>query len=304
MFSVGQKIDLRTRKLTFKKMRYIMDEVLEDFSVKKLKSIELHLGLIYIFFLYFLRMWTHYVGQYFILYLLGVPVTKFDTHWHKIYIEYASWNLFQDVIFVVFGILSNSILFSIFAIMGFLSKKAINCFPRMFYKVTCWYGVLTIFDPIIVLVTDLISLDFEWGDYFRFYNYYYRRGGNGLVGIYLTLFLVFGMIVVNSLVFYQYMIFIHQNGRILDLYKRLSGSMKSFFIPHDTEVSLKYIQWVVERARRKNFILKSARQVVHDRQGREQTIQFIHLYKYTHDRQIMRNRLFVKDQDGSICEVP
>jgi hypothetical protein len=79
------------------------------------------------------------------------------------------------------------------------------------------------------------------------------------VGIYLTLFLLFGLMVVNSLLFYQYMIFIHQNCRILDLYKRLSGSMKSFFIPHDAEVSLRYIQWVVERARRKNFIMKSAR---------------------------------------------
>lgn len=62
MFSVGQKLDLRTRKLTFKKIRYIMDEVMEDFSWKKLKNIELHLGVIYIFFLFFLRMWTHYVG--------------------------------------------------------------------------------------------------------------------------------------------------------------------------------------------------------------------------------------------------
>ena len=39
-----------------------MDEVLEDFSFKKLMKIELHLGLIYIFFLFMLRMWVHYIG--------------------------------------------------------------------------------------------------------------------------------------------------------------------------------------------------------------------------------------------------
>jgi hypothetical protein len=55
-------LDLRTRKLTFKKIRYIMDEIKEDFSFKKLQIIELHLGIVYIFFLFFLRMWTHYVG--------------------------------------------------------------------------------------------------------------------------------------------------------------------------------------------------------------------------------------------------
>lgn len=85
-------MDLRTRELTFKKIRYIMDEVLEDFSFKKLRTIELHLGLIYIFFLFFLRMWTHYIGQYFILNIIKVPVTLFDPHWHKIRLEYASWN--------------------------------------------------------------------------------------------------------------------------------------------------------------------------------------------------------------------
>jgi len=39
-----------------------MDEVLEDFSFKKLWNIELHLAIIYIVFVYFLRMWIHYVG--------------------------------------------------------------------------------------------------------------------------------------------------------------------------------------------------------------------------------------------------
>lgn len=241
MFSVGQKLDLRTRKLTFKKIRYIMDEVLEDFSIKKLKTIELHLAVIYIFFLFFLRMWTHYVGQYFVLTIMGVPVTRFETHWHKIYIKYAAWNFMQELVTVGVGILSNTLFFTFMALLGFFSKKALNCFPRMFYKVICWYGVLTILDPFVVLIIDCVCQDFDNGDYFKFYNYFFKKQNNGLVGVYLTFFLIFGLVILNSLAFYFYMIFVHMNGRILDLYKRLSGSMKSFFIPHDNEISLKYI---------------------------------------------------------------
>ena len=273
-----------------------MDEVLEDFSFKKLRTIELHLGLIYIFFMYFLRTWVHYVGQYFILSIMSVPVTTFDPHWPKIYIVYGGWEFYQDIFVVIFGILSNTLLFSLMVFCGFISKKCLNCFPRMFYKVICWYGIMTILDPLIVLITDCAVSDFDNGDYFKLYNFYFKRGGSGLVGIYLTAFLIFGMMTLNASIFYQYMIFIHMNGRILDLYKRLSGSMKSFFVPHDNEVSLKYVQWVVERAKRKNFILKSARQEVTDKKGRKQTIQFIHLFKYTRDdQQITRSRLFVKD---------
>lgn len=142
----------------------------------------------------------------------------------------------------------------------------------MFYKVICWYGIMTICDPFIVLIIDMIVQDWQNGDYFRFFNYYNKNTGSGLVGIYLTIFLMFGLTVLNSFIFYNYMIFVHMNGRILDLYKRLSGSMKAFFVPHDNEVSLKYIQWVIERAKKKNFILKSARQTVTDRQGTERQI--------------------------------
>jgi len=39
-------------------------------------------------------MWTHYVGQYFILTIMTVPVTHFEPNWHKIIIEYAAWNFF------------------------------------------------------------------------------------------------------------------------------------------------------------------------------------------------------------------
>lgn len=57
------------------------------------------------------------------------------------------------------------------------------------------------------------------------------------------------------------------NGRILDLYKRLSGSIKNFFIPHDNEISLNYLKWVIKRAKKKNYIVKSTKQYITDRKG-------------------------------------
>jgi hypothetical protein len=79
------------------------------------------------------------------------------------------------------------------------------------------------------------------------YNYYYKQEGTGIVGVYLTFFLYFGITILNIFIFYNYMIFIHQNGRILDLYKRLNGrfyflnigSIALFFLPNDNEISLK-----------------------------------------------------------------
>ena len=225
------------------------DEILEDFSLKKLKNIEFHLAFIYIFFVFFLRMWGHYVGQYIVLRAMGVPVTKFDPHWYKIYIYYAAWNLPQEIVVVSFGILSNTILLTLFILIALLSKRScLDCFPRMFYKTICWYGIMTFLDPLIVLLIDVVAYDWEIGDWSKIYWFYYKKQNTGLVGIYITAFLMFGLTVLNGFLFYNYMVFVHMNGRILDLYKRLSGPIKTFFIPHDNEVSLKYLQWVVKRA--------------------------------------------------------
>ena len=67
--------------------------------------------------------------------------------------------------------------------------------------------------------------------------------------------------------FYRYMVFTFMNGRILDLYRRLSGTYKAFFVPHDTEVSLKYLQWVIERSRKKNCVIMSEVRTMKDKFG-------------------------------------
>ena len=130
---------------------------------------------------------------------------------------------------------------------AFVSKKVCNCFPRIWYKIICWYGVFVVFDPILVLIIDLCVQDFKHGDWFKFYNWYLKKEGNGFVGLYLTFFIMFALTIVNGFLLYYYMIFVHMNGRILDLYKRLSGTSTTFFVPHDQEVSLRYVQWVMSR---------------------------------------------------------
>lgn len=61
-YAVGIKYDLKTRKLTFKKVKYIYDEIMTDIRWSKRNSMEFQLALFYIFFLFFFRMIVHYCG--------------------------------------------------------------------------------------------------------------------------------------------------------------------------------------------------------------------------------------------------
>jgi hypothetical protein len=78
-YAVGMKYDLRTKNQSFKKIKYIMDEILSDIRWKNRGSMEWQLGYVQIFFLWFLRIFIHYGGQYFTCkYISKVPVTNFD----------------------------------------------------------------------------------------------------------------------------------------------------------------------------------------------------------------------------------
>ena len=93
------------------------------------------------------------------------------------------------------------------------------------------------------------------------------------------------------------------HGRILDLYRRLNGTYKQFFLPHDNEVSLKYLQWVLERYRQKNCVIMSELRTLKDKYGIDRNINFIQIFNIK-DEKLVKNRLFFKDFDGSIIEVP
>ena len=76
---------------------------------------------------------------------------------------------------------------------------------------------------------------------YKFYNYFAKTQGSGLVGVYITVFMISTETIFTGYVFYRFMVFHYMHGRILDLYRRLSGNYKAFFVPQDNEISLKYL---------------------------------------------------------------
>ena len=59
---MAQKYDLTTRRLTFKKVKYISDELFLDLQWRMRKTIEFKTSILFIVFLFFLRQIVHYLG--------------------------------------------------------------------------------------------------------------------------------------------------------------------------------------------------------------------------------------------------
>ena len=301
-FSVAQKFDYATRNLTYKKYRYIADEVLLDLKWRQRHTITFKTTVLIILFLFELRILNHYIGQYLFLALVGVPVTTYSQYWHRVDLVYAGWAFWQDALVVCVGALANTFVFMFWVLLEKCLSRFKIKYPGFWYKILCWQGIYAVIDPPLTLFFDLVSRNWN-GDHFKFYNYFDKLEGSGITGIYLVVFMVGTIMMFSGYVFYRYMIFVYMEGRILDLYRRLSGNQKTFFVPHDQEVSLKYLQWVLERYRRKDCIVMSEMRTLRDKYGNERNINFIQLF-HLDGGFIHKNRLFFKDFDGSIQEVP
>ena len=138
---------------------------------------------------------------------------------------------------------------------------------------------------------------------FKFYFWFKKAGDNGVVGAYLTFFMMITITLFTGYIWYRFMITTYMNGRILDLYRRLSGNFKAFFVPMDHEVSIKYLQWVITRAKKQNYVISSERREIKDKFGIQRDVNLIQILKLE-KKMLKTNRLFFKDYDGSIIEVP
>ncbi len=94
---------------------------------------------------------------------------------------------------------------------------------------------------------------------FVMYYHYNKYEGSGITGVFIIIFLYAGLTALNSLIFYNYLVAIHMEGRLLDVYTRVTGQTDRFFIPFDNEVSARYLRWVLHKARSENLPAREIR---------------------------------------------
>ena len=126
-----------------------------------------------------------------------------------------------------------------------------------------WYGLATILDFILILTIDMANQDGD-GDMFKLYNYYMKTTNSGFIGMFVTFLAEFALIVVNSFIFYNYIVFVHCDARISDIYLRITGLGRGYYIPADNEISWNYLKQTYHLAEiNNNRILVNTLKVPH-----------------------------------------
>jgi hypothetical protein len=297
------------------KFEFIYSEIITEFGFKFYKHWATYFTFILLILMIWLSRYLHFAGQWLYLKAESFPVSDFKVLLFTAELRYESQTkLRHEVLILIIGTIFILFWFLCMCLWAFLSLLLIGRFPHVCFRIIMAWGLVMIFDPLITVVEAIIYgfvYDYWEVDPFRMYNYFERAEGNGVVGALLTIFLYAGLTGLCVFIFYNYFLFLHMNGRLLDIYMRLNGGEERFFVPHDGEVSKRYLEWVCYKAKNYHSMNGDTRKVcvfnyqMFDGFNLSVTKTAIHVLIYTvgNDRSRELYRHFLRLPDGAITEL-
>ncbi|CAF95074.1 unnamed protein product [Tetraodon nigroviridis] len=115
-------------------------------------------------------------------------------------------------------------------------------------------GVWTVLDPLAVFAVDVVlgrlvyRPDTPVGDAAKLYWHFYRIDQSGVSGVMITLFLFVVLSLLSVTVLFIYVLRFHNDGRMLDVFQRLTAKDGDYFLPQDLEVSIQEMSYIIKKA--------------------------------------------------------
>lgn len=339
LYSVAVAADPSRRRkllpsaLVKSKIRFIMQEAIGDLWFENFGNFDFYVTLFAYTVTLWLRMLIHYIGQYFFLQAVRTPVYSFKLTAIEIIFKYISTAVpvSYEVALVAMGPLSNIFVFVCLAVLCHLFYNIAGSLPESVSLFVCAYGVWTALDPYAILLVDLGSHNYNCGEYddtcrddytssncncfegdwFKLWTRYHKDEGSGVTGFFITFMLYFSTTMVSLLLLYEYLVRVHKDARILDIWRRINAPAEDLFIPLDFEISLDELRTICASAAAwKGPDGASRRLVVSEYvetdpfdDNFEAITRHYAIYELSLDGKRKLYRHFLKLQDGSIIEI-
>ncbi|GMF51610.1 unnamed protein product [Phytophthora fragariaefolia] len=315
-----------------RKLHYLKHELLVDLAFSNWHTLEFWRLIAMLLFACWIRLYVHYVTQWLFLRGNRVPVYDFQPHWTTCLVKYT-WQTVAthvEIGLLALGVLGNSIMFAFLSGAAALGQRFVGDLPAFGSSFVACAGFAAVLDPFLTLMVDVLSHHYGCeqlsecavsltapgctcvtGDWFKLYVRFQDQEGSGIVGIFIILILYAALTCLSLVALYIYLLYIHMNGRMLDVYRRVHGHEDSFFIPHDAEISLQELQRVCAQAirwkglrgtQRKVFVHEYALSDPLDSLFRE-TNTHIAVYNVELDGARELHRHFLKMPDGAVLEL-
>uniref|UniRef100_A0A8C2XDW6 Orofacial cleft 1 candidate gene 1 protein n=1 Tax=Cyclopterus lumpus TaxID=8103 RepID=A0A8C2XDW6_CYCLU len=220
-------------------------------SVRQLGLIMLLLAL-----MWFVRLYLHYCSQWLFLQAIAVPVNKFQFHAHTVDLVYQSSLLHtrEELAMVVVGPLTLNAVTFLLVLIRWGCQQIFVSLPSFTSKFIMAQGVWTVLDPLAVFAVDAVlgrlaySPDTPVGDAAKLYWHFHRVDQSGAAGVVITLFLYAVLFLLSITILSINILRFHNDGRMLDVFQRLTAREGTYFLPQDLELSNQELSYVVKKA--------------------------------------------------------
>uniref|UniRef100_A0A3Q1F893 Uncharacterized LOC110954429 n=1 Tax=Acanthochromis polyacanthus TaxID=80966 RepID=A0A3Q1F893_9TELE len=220
-------------------------------SVRQLGLIMLLLAL-----MWFVRLYLHYCSQWLYLQAIAVPVNKFHFHAHTVDLVYQSSLLHtrEELAMVVVGPLTLNAVTFLLVLIRWGCQQIFGSLPSFTSKFIMAQGVWTVLDPLAVFAVDAVlgrlaySPDAPVADAAKLYWHFYRADQSGAAGVIITLFLYAVLFLLSITILSIYLLRFHNDGRMLDIFQRLTAKEGMYFLPQDFELSNQELSYIVKKA--------------------------------------------------------
>uniref|UniRef100_A0A3Q2CDX2 Uncharacterized protein n=1 Tax=Cyprinodon variegatus TaxID=28743 RepID=A0A3Q2CDX2_CYPVA len=218
----------------------------------------LQLGLIILLLalMWFVRLYLHYCSQWLYLQAIAVPVNKFHFYAHTVELIYQSSLLHtrEELAMVVVGPLTLNAITFLLVLIRWGCQLIFGSLPSFTSNFIMAQGVWTVLDPLAVFAVDALlghlayNPDTPVGDAAKLYWHFYRADGSGAAGVVITLFLYAVHFLLSITILTIYLLRFHNDGRMLDIYQRLTAKEGAYFVPEDLELSNQELSYIVKKA--------------------------------------------------------
>eukprot|EP01038_Epipyxis_sp_PR26KG_P005003 gene5003-6988_t len=286
------------------KLRYLSLELFGDFAPYLIGSFGFYMSLIIYSFAFWMRIYVHYMAEYLYLQSLGTPVYSFRLQVLFVIFKYSSVSIStsSEVGVVAIGPIANVCVFLLMAILGGMFYKISRFLPDSVSKFIAAFGVASTLDPILTTLIDVCYHHYSCSQYSHSCEVNKLSDNCACYD---------GSIIFSILILYEYLIRIHRDGRILDIYRRINGVDGEFFIPHDYEISFDELMLVCRKAatyksplgsKRKVSVIKGIENDPEDVHYQEPITRYI-IYDIDATGRSVIFRQFMKNSEGMILEI-
>jgi hypothetical protein len=316
------------------KLRFLAFEAFGDLLPGMWGSLDTLVTVFVLLASFWLRLYLHYLGEYVYLTGSGAPVFAFQMQALQISFKYMSASLSQaaEVGLVAIGPITNNLFFLTFALVGVFVKVLAGFCPAGYSKFVSCFGIVTLLDPLLIAIVDLAYHNYDCGalssvcttdytspqcqcfvgDAIKLWDRTVRDEGSGISGLLLTLIIYCVNSVVSCFVLFEYLVHVHRNARILDIWRRISAPPEEFFLPEDFELSHEELVSICKRAEswrgpggtRRRVVVHNYTERDASDSAYEQTTSHVAVYEVTPEGKPLKLwRQFLKSGlDGSIVE--